>query len=157
MATRLPFDPAEDIAKYGGKPESDTPPKPAATRRTAPKATVTEVPLAQIKSSLTDMYVLAGSILGSYPNPKLAMVGKSITDNHEKCVEAIIEAAKKDAKLRKALSRLTMTSTYGAILVAHLPVLMAIYMAFIMKVEFPFIPEGLDNGSNQDSSVPTNN
>lgn len=133
MVTKLPFDPEEDIKNFG--PPKDERPRPAAPpKRTASKSVVTAVPLAQIKDSLTDMYVLVGSILSSYPNPKMQMVGSAITLNHEKCVESIIDAAKKDPKLARALSKLVTTSVYGAIVVAHLPILMSIYFAFTVKL-----------------------
>lgn len=129
QAEKMPFDPADDIRKYGAVP-GDTPAKPRAVRSTTTKTPVADQPtMAEVRQSLEDLYTLAGSLLSAYPNPRLAMVGASISTNAEKCAESIIEAAKKDPKLKRALIKMTTAGAYSGIFMAHMPIIMAGYVA----------------------------
>lgn len=82
-----------------------------------------------MRESIENFYVLAGTIASQFPNPRTVVVGNAIKDNAEKCAEAIIEAAKKDPRLKRALIRLTTAGAYSSIFIAHTPIIMSIYVA----------------------------
>ena len=132
---KMPFDPADDIRKYGNVP-GDASPKPRATRTTTPKTPAADQPtMVEVRKSLEDIYALVGNMLAAYPNPRLAMVGQSIASHAESCAESIVEAAKKDPKLKRALLKMTTAGAYSGIFMAHMPILMAGYVAFKLPVE----------------------
>lgn len=130
-----PYDPKDDEAKYAhllGDKEA-TPPKRSPGR---PRSTATPVnagpSLDVIESSISDFYTLAGGIVGAMPNQKAQIIGGAISQQAEQCAKSIVEAAKNDPKLRKALQKMFRASAYSGIVVAHLPIAMAVYMALMM-------------------------
>lgn len=137
MAIReeLPFDPEEDIKKYGaGAPKPSAPRKPVGR---PPAATVGLLELAKIKESIEETYTLLGAFLGSMPNPKLQAIGPVISAQAEACADALVDAARKDKRLHKALSKLFRAGAYSAIVMAHLPILITIYMAYMPQPAEP--------------------
>lgn len=116
--------------------EDDIP--PAKTTTTKPRAKTTgtaktsgSVPWSEIEDSLTAVYIMAGGFLQFTPQvpERVRPIGAALQANTDQCVAAWIEAAKKNPKLAKALTRFAMGSAYGGIVTAHLPILFAIYAA----------------------------
>src|SRR6478735_4396563 len=122
-ATKMPFDPEEDLKKYAGADSV----KPKTTpRSTTPKAPVRSAPtvsMNDIRQQLEDLYTLGGGLLAAYPNPKLAFVGSSIGSNAEACAKSIVEAAEKDPKLKRALVKMMTAGAYTGVIMAHMPIL----------------------------------
>lgn len=125
---------AEDLKKYASILGDDVPPKATPRTRPAPakKAPVTkgnDVSLPQVREALLNMYTMIGFGLSSMPNDKLTPIGETVIAQREACVDSIINAAEKDARLRAMLGKLVTTSVYGQIAVAHAPIIMSIYFA----------------------------
>lgn len=110
-------------------------PEPNGKAKTPPRTTTrgpnADAPtMVQIQHSLEDFYVLLGSMAGSIPNPRVKMVGDSIVLNGPKCAESLVEAAKKDPRLKRILIQLTTAGAYSGILIAHTPIILATIIAF---------------------------
>lgn len=120
---------AADKAKYSDILGDDAPPKATPRKTTAPRkapaSTSKDVSLPQVREALLNMYTMVGA--GLLSTSRTAPVGQAVFDAREACVDAIINAAEKDARLRAMLGKLVTTSVYGQIAVAHAPIIMAIY------------------------------
>jgi hypothetical protein len=131
---KKPYDPSDDVRNGAIPGEKKTP------RKTAPPRPVRDQPsFPQMQESIEEFYVLAGALLAQYPSEKTKMIGTAIGTNAGVCAESIIEAAKKDPRLRRILVRLTTAGVYSGIFVAHLPILMAAYVAYAgpMDIKMP--------------------
>lgn len=83
-----------------------------------------------MRQSIEDFYVLLGTLISQVPNPRVAMVGNATSANATKCAESIMEAAKKDPRIMRAIIKLTTAGAYSGIFIAHTPIIMAAYIAF---------------------------
>jgi hypothetical protein len=125
----------DDIPK---RKQPFTPPRNNNQRK--PPTPIRDQPsLPEMRQSIEDFYVLAGTLFLQVPNPRTRMVGTSVISNAEKCAESIIEAAKKDPRLRRVLVKLTTAGVYSGIFIAHTPIIMAAYVAF-QAPDSAFIP-----------------
>lgn len=119
MATRTTFD---DLGI------EDTPPK-SMPRRTNPTTAKTtgNVPWAEIEASLTSSYMMAGGAIALTPKvpDRMRPIGQALMMNAEQCTAAWIEAAKKNPKLAKALTRFVSGGAYAGVVAAHMPILFA--------------------------------
>jgi hypothetical protein len=123
-----PYNPAE----FGDIP-SDTKAKEVPPRKppaNAKRPVADQPTFPQMRQSIEEFYVLGGALLAQYPNQKTKIIGTAISNNAGECAESIIEAAKKDPRLRRILVRLTTAGVYSGIFVAHMPIFMAAYIAF---------------------------
>jgi len=114
-------------------------PRSAAPRRKAasPNAKTTgTVPWVEIEESLTATYMMAGGFLAMTPRvpERVRPVGQALMMNATQCTEAWIEAAKKNPKLAKALTKFVSGSSYAGLISAHMPVLLAVAMAVNPRV-----------------------
>lgn len=103
-----------------GKTDSDSP-----RGKRAPRAErVKPLPRGGLKGPLTQLYSGIGlSVMPFDPN-----CGRIILENAEKCAETLDELAKTNTAVRNALIALCTTSAWGAVIMAHAPIVMAIAM-----------------------------
>ena len=134
--------------------EPDLPPKRPFTPPRKPAAKPTPIraeqpTLPEMRQSIEDFYVLGGTLLSQVPNPRTQMVGAAVVTNANKCAESIIEAAKKDPRLKRALIRLTTAGAYSGIFIAHTPIIMAAYVAFQAPATMFTPPETVDENAGE--------
>lgn len=73
---------------------------------------------------LTELYTLLGGVLMPF-DPQCA---NAVIVSAEKCAESMDELAYQNESVRRALTALTQTSAWGAVIFAHLPIIMSIAM-----------------------------
>lgn len=138
----------------------DIPPdfKPTATQRKAGRTTgavktTGAIPWTEIEQSLTATYMMAGGALALTPRvpDRFRPVGQSLMQNAEQCTAAWIEAARKDPKLAKALTKFVSGSAYAGLISAHMPILFAIGMAVSPRTQVV-----QEQGQDGPSPVPDN-
>lgn len=106
--------------KNGGKGSSGS----ARTPRTPKTRQAKALPKGGLKGPLTQLYVGIGmSVMPFDPS-----CGRTIIENADKCAEALDELAKTNTAIRNFLIGLCTTSAWGAVLMAHAPIVMAIAM-----------------------------
>lgn len=106
-----------------GKAEADTP-----RAKRAPKAErVKALPRGGLKGPLTQLYTGIGMSLLPF-DPGCARI---VIENAEKCAETMDELAKTNTAVRNLLVSLCTTSAWGAVIMAHAPIVMAISMHHI--------------------------
>jgi hypothetical protein len=120
-------------------------PRSAAPRRKATSTTAKTtgaVPWTEIEESLNATYMMAGGFLMLTPRvpDRVRPVGQALMMNAEQCTGAWIEAAKKNPKLAKALTKFVSGSAYAGLISAHMPIVLAVAMALnprIVPMETP--------------------
>jgi hypothetical protein len=96
----------------------------ARERRASKPKTVKPMPRGGLRGPLTQLYVGIGmSVMPFDPS-----CGRTIIENADKCAEALDELAKTNTAIRNFLIGLCTTSAWGAVLMAHAPIVMAIAM-----------------------------
>lgn len=129
-----------------------TGPKSAAPRTKARSASTVKttgaVPWTEIEESLNASYMMAGGFLMLTPKvpDRMRPVGQQLMANAETCTAAWIEAAKKNPKLAKALTKFVSGSAYAGLVSAHMPIVLAVAMAINPRVvpSFESQPEPKD-------------
>ena len=97
---------------------ADTP-KPRATKKRAPAAKH-----GAFTEPLTQMYGALGMVLFKF-DPVCA---KAILESSAAAAQSLDDLAYQNPAVRRVLASLTATSAMGAVIVAHAPILMAVYM-----------------------------
>lgn len=77
----------------------------------------------EISKGVAELYALAGVLI----MPKNPVIGQSILENAEACGKSLEELAKTNESVRRVLIGLTTTSVWGAVAMAHAPILMAVF------------------------------
>ena len=88
----------------------------------------------QFKEPLMKMYGTIGAAVMMYDQ----ICGTAILTSAEKCAEAIDELAYQNEAVRRVVWSLTRTSVLGAVLVAHLPIIMAVMMHHVPAAQEAF-------------------
>lgn len=98
--------------------------KSARTPRTPKTRQAKALPKGGLRGPLTQLYVGIGmSVMPFDPS-----CGRIIIENAPKCAEALDELSKTNTAVRNFLIGLCTTSAWGAVLMAHAPIVMAIAM-----------------------------
>lgn len=151
---------AEDILKGLGIEEDDKPSEPPAD--TAPKTTrqrkstrkkaepkpepepspSTGRPrtpaMRALEARVTEMYALAG--MGAFAVGD-QIVSNSILQNAESCADAWITLAERDPKVKRILERLTQSSAWGGVVMAHLGIAIPILSHYGILPGGPWITD----------------
>jgi hypothetical protein len=90
------------------------------------------MPRGGLKPALAQMY----TGLGIAVMPFDPSCGRVIIENADKCAESLDELAKTNPAVRNVLISLVTTSAWGAVIMAHAPILMAVMMHHV-----PFLRE----------------
>lgn len=102
------------FARSFGAPKAD--PLETVVAKPVPKLTTAT------KRTLQELYAGIGGMLLGFDE----ICGQTIIDAAPHCAETIYLAAQNNEALRRFVISLTQTSVYGALLIAHLPIIMAI-------------------------------
>src|SRR5262245_18804549 len=73
---------------------------------------------------LTEMYQGVGGIVLMFDQP----CGTAIVESAEKCAETLSELAQRNDAVRRALLALVETNAWGAVVMAHAPIMLAVVM-----------------------------
>lgn len=115
-------DPDDDVAPTEHHDITDTPvtqPAPTSKKRNT-----------ALKSQLEGIYGMAGAVL--FPiDPQTATV---ILSQAPQCAEALDDLARKDPKVKAALESLLSTSAWGAVIAAHLPILVQVGTKYVPEL-----------------------
>jgi hypothetical protein len=79
---------------------------------------------------LRDMYVTVGTLVIPFNKP----VGTSFIQNAENCARALDNAAKADKQIRRVLMLLVQGSVWGEVIIAHMPIMMALAVTMVPSV-----------------------
>lgn len=129
IAAGLPFDdaaPAPEPADVA----PDTPPiehNDILTTPVMPPAPPKGKRKTALRTSLEGMYATAGTLV--YVADQ--QTGTVILEQGPKCAEALDELAQKDPKIKAALESMLSTSAWGAVIAAHLPILVQVGTTYI--------------------------
>lgn len=128
---------AADTAKYGPQTgdKAESPRKPRARSVAAPKTTGAPS-MAEIEETIQGLYTFIGATLSSgIAGPRGTIVGNAVAENAEKCAAAYADAARRDPKFAKFLTKAMSTGAYGGLIFAHMPIAMSVYFAMSAKLE----------------------
>lgn len=113
---RIPIgDRADTKPAKASKPKSPAPPKRKG----------------QFVTPLTQIYMGVGLSLMPFD----AVCANAVMKSAENCAKSVDELAYQNEAVRRAVYALTQTSAVGAVLVAHLPILMAVAMHHVPQVQ----------------------
>jgi len=79
---------------------------------------------------LRDMYVTVGTLV----IPFNKAVGTAFIQNAEPCAKALDNAAKTDQQIRKVLMLLVQGSVWGEVIIAHMPIMMALAVTLVPSI-----------------------
>jgi hypothetical protein len=88
----------------------------------------------QFKEPLTKLYAGVGTMM-MIADP---ICGTAILSSAEKCAETLDQLAYENEAARRAIWMLTQTSTLGMVLVAHMPIIMAVLMHHVPRMQEAF-------------------
>jgi hypothetical protein len=93
--------------------------KPRARKKAAPRAKH-----GMFTEPLTQMYAAVGAVWATFD----PVCGSKVLESAPACAQSLDDLAYQNESVRRALAALTTTSAIGAVIAAHAPILMAIYM-----------------------------
>lgn len=79
---------------------------------------------------LRDLYVTVGTLV----LPFNKAVGTAFIQNAEPCAKALDNAAKTDKQIRRVLMLLVQGSVWGEIIIAHMPIMMALAVTLVPSI-----------------------
>jgi hypothetical protein len=124
--------PGKSGPRPGRAPRDETPKlKPAAPR----------MPAGGLAQPLNDIYVMIGALLA----PIDPTCGGAIIRQAPECAKALEALAKQNPEVRRVLVALVSTSAYGAVITAHIPIVLA-----VATHHLPAMRPAEDRSSNQD-------
>lgn len=113
-----------------GKPTADKPPP---TPRTVTRDDVEETPTYRpgiLVKPLRDLYVTVGTLVLPFNQP----VGTAFIQNAEACAKSLDNAAKTDKQIRRVLMLLITGSVWGEVIIAHMPIMMALSVTLVPSI-----------------------
>ena len=119
----LPFDLSDDDPTA----DREIPPLPPGPKKRA----------GSLQKQLEGMYASIGSMTYMF-NP---VIGATIVQNASQCAESMDELARTNPKVRKALTNMLATGAWSGVVVAHMPILMAVAHEFIPQFKQMTEPE----------------
>lgn len=79
---------------------------------------------------LRDLYATVGTLVLPFNQP----VGTAFIQNAEPCAKALDNAAKTDKQIRRVLMLLVQGSVWGEVIIAHMPIMMALAVTLVPSV-----------------------
>ena len=116
-----------DDTKLPPSPEKPRIVPPSAQRQTKvePKAQKKVVALATQKE-IERWFAKTYLMMGTFLSPVKPALGNQILISAEKCAKANAQLCMENAQLRRAISAMMVTSIWGAVIAAHLPIILVI-------------------------------
>lgn len=109
---------------WESRPKSEKKTRQTRERKAPRAAAAKPLPKGGLKPALAQMYAGVGMAVMPF-DPSC---GRVILENAETCAESLDELAKTNTAVRNLLISLVTTSAWGAVIMAHAPILMAIAM-----------------------------
>lgn len=106
------------------RPKSEKKTRQTRERSTRSIPSVKPMPKGGLKPALAQMYAGVGMAVMPFD----PACGRVVLENAERCAESLDELAKTNPAVRNLLISLVTTSAWGAVIMAHAPILMAIAM-----------------------------
>lgn len=101
---------------------------------------------------LRDLYVTVGTLV----IPFNKTVGTAFIQNAEPCAKALDNAAKADKQIRRVLMLLVQGSVWGEVIIAHMPIMMALAVTMVPSVRASF--NGVQSeGGDEETINPVSN
>jgi hypothetical protein len=97
---------------------------------------------------LRDLYVTVGTLVLPFNKP----VGTAFIQNAEACAKSLDNAAKADKQIRRVLMLLIQGSVWGEVIVAHMPIMMALAVTLV-----PAVRSSLNGVQSEEGSTETVN
>jgi hypothetical protein len=102
---------------------TDTAPKLTITPKGAPTGDYSKKPLTKLGKSLKETYETVGGMVLLFDMP----CGTAVIENAENMARSLDTLAQNNPKVKEALLKLTEASGWGQVIVAHAPVMLAVY------------------------------
>jgi hypothetical protein len=137
--------------------ESRNRPESLPRKKTSTRSTVREPPAkpGEFVAPLVEFYTMAGMAV-AVMDKKDQVCGPAIAESAQQCAEAWDNLAQKNPAVRKALRSLLSASAVGAIVTAHLPIMIAILTQHMPGVIPPNMRSvAIDDQDLQESSIDT--
>jgi hypothetical protein len=138
--TETPSKPRDRPPRTGPKePRPEPPPRSrsrSTSKTTPPVSTpddsekITDYRPGILVKPLRDLYVTVGTLVLPFNQP----VGTAFIQNAEPCAKALDNAAKTDKQIRRVLMLLVQGSVWGEIIIAHMPIMMALAVTLVPSV-----------------------
>lgn len=100
---------------------------------------------------LRDLYVTVGTLV----LPFNKAVGTSFIQNAEACAKSLDNAAKTDKQIRKVLMLLVQGSVWGEVILAHMPIMLALAVTLVPSVRASF--NGVQSEGGAETINPVSN
>lgn len=113
--------PLEDLAEPDKGSKSKRGPKPKTVKPKSPTPTARQ---GKYVDSLKEIYGYAGMAI-TVVDP---ICGAAILESAEQCATSVDELAYKNPAVRRVIESITQTSVIGAVVAAHMPILLAVAM-----------------------------
>lgn len=128
---------------YLNKPKNEDE-KPSRSRPRKRKAPASRPKKGAFTEPLTEMYGFVGMAIFMRDQH----CGTVVMENAEKCAEALDELAYQNESVRRVLDKLTTTSAFGAVVLAHAPIIAAI-AAHHGGGRLPFVPRVVEDSETE--------
>ncbi len=118
---------------------SKRPPRAKAEREETPAPNAPLTPTERrLKESIAEIYVLGAMGATFAGDPTIAVI---ITEHAERAAEAWVKLARKDARVKSWLNKLTTGSAYGDVILVHVMMVMGILAAKGLVPGMPIMPD----------------
>jgi hypothetical protein len=128
-----------------GRTEPRPPPQPRSRSRSATKETppatfvddtekITDYRPGILVKPIRDLYATVGTLV----LPFNQAVGTAFIQNAEPCAKALDNAAKTDKQIRRILMLMIQGSVWGEVIIAHMPIMMALAVTLVPSVRASF-------------------
>lgn len=105
----------------------------------------------KLHKALVDLYMGMGIML----MPIYPEIASQVTQNAERCADAWVELAATNPAVKRFLVALVTTSATGALIMAHLPILIAVTMQFVPGMKERQNKMFADFASQMSANIPT--
>jgi hypothetical protein len=114
------------------------PPKSVKTDKSAPSWDITKTVIPNKKGQFVEPLMKLYASVGAAVMIADPICGTAIVTSAESCAKTLDDLAYQNEAVRRALYSLTTTSYLGAVLVAHLPIIMAVVMHHVPAAQQAF-------------------
>jgi hypothetical protein len=137
---------------FGGKRERTERTERPRTERTRSSSTRSSTPRPRkgaFVAPLTEIYALTGTMMMPFDQS----CGTAVMMNAEACAKSLDNLAYQNDAVRRVLTALVQTSTWGAVIAAHAPIIMAVAMHHVPAVRDSVGAMGTQFADNVEASM----
>ncbi len=141
----------------GGRHPFSKTEKPSPEPRLKAAKPAPRMPAGGLAAPLKDLYILVGAML----SPVDPICGGAIIQQAPDCAKALETLAKQNPEVRRVLVALVSTSAYGAVVTAHIPIILAVaahHIPAMRPTQVPTMPGPADfTDVDPDAPAPRSN